>query len=339
MSLRTSKVVLNTTSTLKPQSKKKSIVRDLLKGTITGTILSFALFKTPPYWLMVNEVEEYLNLSSSTLPSHNDLQKKEENLQEEIKTFLYSKNGLNQNNIIQNNGNCQIIAGIMASTFTEAHLRKLESMIEVNDYNLDKQNFYINFTVNINGKKIPVFYKDLVTQNSRPNKNIPQAPYVLAYAVEKELEENYLPNPNGLTAKSTLTFFTNKDYSTLLLPAMSNESLIEVLKQAPNEIVCLGSYPVGQPSKSRVTPEHEYAVKSYKYENGNHLITIAASGEEITLSLDELRKNILTITAPTKSFNLIDSRAMWTYMISLILIIALRKAIGSSSNSSEEVCA
>lgn len=299
MSLRASKVVLNTTSSLKPQSKKKFIARELLKGTFTGTILFFALFKTPPLWLMVNKGTEYLNLSSSTLPSHNDLQKKEENLQEEIKTFLWGKNGLNQNNIIQNKGNCQIIASIMASTFTEVHLRKLESMIEVTDYNLDKQGFYINFNVSINGKNIPVSYKDLVYQEQRLNRNIPQAPYVLAYAVEKELEENYLPNPNGLTAKSTLTFFTNKDYSTLLLPAMSDESLIEVLKQAPNEIVCLGSS-IDQPSKSRVTLQHEYAVKSYKYENGNHLITIVASSEEIILSLDELRKKYFNYYCPNK---------------------------------------
>lgn len=347
MSLRANKVALgNFSSTLKPKSNKKSRVKEITRDTLTLAIFSIAMIKTPPMWLLSNEIAKQFNASASAVPPAT---KEQENLPQDIKTFLWSNDGLQQNEVIQNKDNCQIMANIIASTFTEEGRRRLESMIEVTDYNLDYRNFYINFNVNINGKKIPVSYDDLINESPSLDHwgyNYPQAPYVLAYAVEKELEENYLPNPDGYTAESTSTFFTNKDYSTLMVPVMSDASLIEVLKQAPNEIVCVGSYPklsdteravinilkmepeiIEHPSKNDVVLNHEFAVKNYKYENGEHLITLVAyHNQEVTLTLEEFRKNILTITAPTKSFNIIDSRAMWTYGISIMLIIALNKA-------------
>lgn len=351
MSLRANKVTLASLGRALFKSKKPYTARELLKDTLTGTIFFIAVIKTPPLWLASDKLSEYLHVSST--PTQNpDFTKKqdEKKLPEEIKTFLWGYEGLQQKHIIQNGDNCQIMANIIASTFTEEGLKRLESMIEVTDYNLDQNNFYINFNVNMNGKKIPVSYNDLIISSPRHEKNFPQAQYVLAYAIEKELAENYVPNPSGFTSQSTATFFTNKNYSTLFIPVMSDESLIEILKQAPNEIICAGSYPklndttrtimnilktdgtrIETLPKNGVISQHEFAVKGYKYENGNHLITLVVyHDKEITLTLDEFRKNIMAITAPTKSFNLIDSKAIWTYLISLTLIIALRKAIGKS---------
>lgn len=349
MSLRANKVSLGTLGTLIFKRKKPYAGRELLKDTLTCVIFSIAVMKGPHIWLASDKLSEYLNASASPIPTNNVFSKKQENLPEEIKTFLWSKEGLNQNNIIQNGDNCQIIANIRGSTYTDEGLRRLESMIEITDYNLDKRDFYINFNVNINGKKIPVFYHDLITVSPDLSHDSPQAPYILAFAIEKELQENYLPNPSGYTAQSTATFLTNKNYSTLFVPAMSDASLIEILKQAPNEIISVGSYPelndtartiidilktettlIEQPSKSGVVSEHEYTVKNYKYENGKHLVTLVAYHDnEIILTLDEFRKNFVAISAPTKLFNLLDSRGMYTYLISLLLVIALRKAIGS----------
>lgn len=347
MSLRANKIALGTLSTLKPE--KKLTVREVVRDTLTAIIFGIAAIKTPPIWFIVDESSKYLNFSASPLAPDKVAIQKQENLPEEIKTLLWSNDGLQQSEVVQNKGNCQIMANIIASTFTEEGQRKLESMIEVTDYNLDYRNFYINFNVNINGKKIPVSYHDLINESPSLYYNKPQAPYILAYAIEKELRENYLPNPVGFTAQSTSTFLTNKPYTTMLVPVMSDESLIQILKQAPNEIVCVGSYPelndtertiidilkmektrIEQSSKSSVTLNHEFAVKNYKYENGKHLITLVAyHNKEITLTMEELRKNILAITAPTKSFNIIDSRAMWTYFVSLMLIIGIRKALGN----------
>lgn len=349
MSLRATKLALGFNSTPKPKSKKLITVSEVISGSLTGIILGIAIIKTPPFWLGTDKIGKYLNASASPLPANPDFSKRQENLPEEINTLLWGIEGLNQQNIIQNSENCQIIATIRGSTYTEKALKRLESMIEVTNYNLDKENFYINFNVNINGKKIPVSYKDLTTVSPNLYNGSPQAAYILAYAIDKELSENYMPNPSGFTAQSTATFLANKEYTTLLLPVMSDASLIEVLKKAPNEIISLGSYPelndttrvfldilktettrIEQPSKKGVTSGHEFTLKSYKYEDGKHLVKLVAyHNEEITLTLEELRKNILAITAPTKYFNIIDSRTMYTYLISLVLIVALRKAIGS----------
>lgn len=328
--------------------KKKSF--QILKDTSLAIALLFAIIKSPSLWIGLDKVSKKLHLTAVPV-ANTDLNyalKKE--VPDEIKTFLWSKRGLNQKNIIQQKGNCQIMSNIIASTFKEENLKKLESMIEVTDYNLDTRNFYINFAVNINGKRIPVPYNDLINQNLTYNESVPQGPHVLACAIERELKENYLPNPTNYTSASTATFITNKDYSLLLLPVMSDDSLIEVLKQAPNEIVLVGSYAelnnferivvnivnfetnlIEQPSKNGVILQHSYAVKGYKNKNGKHLVTITTYGangnDEITLTLDELRKNMRDITAPTKTFNYIDSRSAWTYLVLLALIVASRKVI------------
>ena len=243
------------------------------------------------------------------------------------------------------------MANIIASTFTEEGLKRLESLIEVKDFSLDKNNSYINFTVNINGKQIPVSYSDLINSSRSFNSTDPHAPHILSCAIEKELKENYLPNPDYFTALSTATFITNKSYSTMLLPVLSDDSLIEILKQAPDEVITIGSYPeldtfsrvlfdvikaesvrTGNPLKFGIFPSHEYAVKRYEYKNGQHLITVSASETEVTLTLENLRKSMLTLTAPSKTFNFFDRRTGEVYLFSLITLIAMTKAINSFQN-------
>ena len=341
-----SKVAFNTLGYMKPRVKSflampKSPL-ELVSGVLTGVVISFAIAKSPSLWLGLDEVSKRLHHSAVPTIPQNEIVSSQQQIPEEIKTFLWSKEGLNQKNIMQYKGNCQIIANVIAATFTDEGLKKLESLIEVADYNLDKNNFYVNFTVNINGKKIPVQYRDLINSSSFFYSKDPHAPHVLAYAIEKELSENYLPNPGGYTSESTATFITNKNYSINILPVMSDASLIDILKNAPNEIVTVGTYPednmlkiftgVYNPfqtnsSNKNITLSHEYAVKDYKYKNGQHLVTLAASNEEVTITLDELRANILTITAPAKTFNFFDLRTAETYLISLLTLIALKGTI------------
>ncbi len=302
----------------------------LLKATLTTAILSFAVVKSPSLVQHgISQINKLFNNAASPTRSQDILTLKQE-IPEELKSRVWGKEGLVQKSIIQRKENCQIIANLLASTFTEERKRRLDSLVNVTDYNLDKNNFYINFTVNINSKRIPVSYTNLTTDViDLKNANDPLAPHALAYAIEKELTENYLPNPSGYTALSTATFITNKSYSTLHLSDISDSSLIEILKETPNEIITVRTHKI--PKNSRVYFNHEYAVKSYRHENGQDLITLLTThNEEITLKLSDLRKNIITITAPTSTFKLIDEETLEVYLLSLLALIALWKITGKS---------
>ena len=311
------------TSSLKTFLSRPSLLT-VLKTAMTSALLSFAVYKSPVLTQLVYiEGEKFFNRAASPVREENKAVSNQE-LSEELKIFLWGTKRLNQKSVIQREDNCQIIANLIAGTFTEEGLERLESLIEITDYNLDENNFYINLKVNINGKSIPVSYSDLINRIGRKD---PLAPHAIAYAVKKELAENYLPNPSGYTALSTATFITNKNYSALPLSDLPDDSLADILKQAPNEIILVVSKP--SPPNRTIVFEHAYAVKNYKYENGQHLITIAAYDEEVTLTLDELRNNMLTITAPASTFNPFDSETLEIYLFSLIALMAFRKAIAN----------
>jgi len=347
MSLRTDKVPtgyfsFKSTGLLKeqkPENKSNSYLKTflsvpgwltVLKRASTAAIFSIAVYKSPSLTqLAYIEGEKYFNRAASPVREENKITSKQE-LGEELKTFLWGKKGLSQESVVQRDDNCQIIANLIASTFTKEGLKSLESLIEVTDYNLDKTGFYINFKVNINGKSIPVSYSDLINRIGRRD---PLAPHAIAYAVEKELAENYLPNPSGYTALSTATFITNKNYSALALSDLSDNSLVDILKRAPNEIIIVGSK--SSPPNRTIVYEHAYAVKNYKYENEQHSITLAAYDKEVTLTLDELRNNMLTITAPASTFNPFDSETLEIYLFSLIALMAFRKAINNFQGNKE----
>lgn len=325
---------------------------EIVRGAVSAVVISYAMIKSPALWQAANEFSKGRNYAAAPLEVQDKSPPRNE-IPQEIKTFLWGDNGLNQKNVIQHTGNCQIMANIISSTFTEEGLRRLESLIEVTDYKLDKKDFYINFNVNINGKKLPVLYKDLTTNNGYFDRKEPQAPHVIAMAIEKELAKNYTSNPGNFTSLSTATFLTNQNHSTLILPAMSDASLVEVLEQAPGRIITVGSYPgsgfektlagivsIGdgdssQSTNNKIVLSHEYAVKNCRYENGQYLVTITAyntakdRNEEITLTIDELRNNILTITAPTESFNLFDSKTAGIYLFSLLTIMAMSKLLAT----------
>src|SRR3989338_4189390 len=278
----------------------------LLKTTLTTLIVSFAVLKSPTLTqLGFIEIEKLFKRAALPV-SQQRITSPKEAIPEKLQAHLWGKEGLNINSIKQRRGNCQITASLIASTFTQDGIKKLESMIEVTDYNLDKNNFYVNFIVHINNKDIEVLYRNLI---NNIHTNDPLAPHAIAYAIEKELAENYLPNPGGYTALSSATFLTNQSYSTLKLSDLSDSSLIEVLQQAPKESIMVGTKNIYNysklPSKNRVDVEHEYAIKSYKYENGQHLITLLAYEQEVTLTLEQLRESMLVITAPTKAFKLV----------------------------------
>lgn len=308
----------------------------VLKTALVSSVLAFAALRSPSIRIGLNEIAKYFNQAAS--PTNQDKVTSRQEIPKELRTFLWGNKRLNRENIFQRKGNCQIIATIIASSFTEESLKKLESLIEVTDYSLDENNFYINFAVNINGKRIPVSFEDLIQNNGSRTfyKNEPKAPQVLACAIEKELAENYLPNPGHYTAMSTATFITNKSYTTLIVPYISDDLLIEMLQKAPSEIITVGS------SKSflnfsrtstagtsvGIEPQHEYAVKGYKYENGQHLITLEESSGKITMTLDDFKKTMLTITSPTSIVNFFDQGTLQIYLISsLVTLLALRKAI------------
>lgn len=273
-----------------------------------------------------------------------------------VSQLLWGNGHVVPQNIYQVRGNCQVTADLIGATFTPENIQQLKSLIQVKGYSPDKttdhgSNYFINSTVNLNGKRIEVPYSELKSWRGATRKNVIEGPYILAYAIEKELANNYTPVPFGPSSSSS-TLLTGKNYSMLLLPVLSDESLIQILQQSPNTIIKVGSFPLAsdyigrvkelfggrsfsseEPTKSKVIPYHEYAVRSCKFENGRYLITITACNPdydtttEVTLTLDELREHMFTITAPRKSFSLVDFETLETYLITLMLLIITRKGI------------
>lgn len=278
-----------------------------------------------------------------------------------VSQLLWGKDQIAPQDIYQVGGNCQITADLIGATFTSQNIQHIKSLVQVKSYSRDKatnhgSDYFIDSVVNLNGKSIEVPYSELKKWRGATKKNAVEGSYILAYAIEKELANNYTPIPFGPSSSSS-TLLSGKNYSMLLLPVLSDESIIQILQQSPNTIIKVGSFPltsdyigrvkemfggrpflVEEPVKSKIIPYHEYAVRSCKFENGRYLITISACNpdynttSEATLTLDELREHMLTITAPRKLFNLVDFKTLETYLITLMLLIITRKGINILEN-------
>lgn len=266
----------------------------------------------------------------------------------ELNKILWGKEGPKIDNINQVGGNCQIVADILGSCFTPENIQRLKSMVRVVDYNLNKKNFYIDCVVYLNGKLVEVKYNELRNWRQIKPKDAPEAPYIIAYAIEKELKNNYVPNPYTPSSAAS-TLLLRQDYSLLPTFALSDATLIQILRHAPYLIIKFGSYPepgdytgrIGgyftgkttqteEEIKSRIRPYHEYVVKEVKFNNGETKVLVTTLNpdhnryEEVELTIGELRSHMLTISAPNNLLPLFDSKTLQTYLISFALILLIR---------------
>lgn len=272
-----------------------------------------------------------------------------------ISQLLWGKDGFNTKEILQLGANCQITADIIGNSLTHKNLQRLKSLIQVTAFNPGSPNlkdYFIDSIVKLNGKDIHVPFREIVAwRGIRSPANLPEGPYILAYAIEKELKENYTPIPHSLLSASS-TLITRSDHTELLLPVLSDKSIIQILKEAPKEVIKLGSYPnlsqyfetiktlfgkdgfyETETSNFKIIPNHTYTVKEYRYKDSEHLVTLQATDPEnggiteSTLTFDELRQNFISISAPKNFVKPIDYKTLETYLIAVILLIGVRKSI------------
>jgi len=221
-------------------------------------------------------------------------------------------------------------------------------LVRVTDFNLDKNNFYISCIVNLNGKFVEVKYNELKNWRGIKPQGAPEAPYIIAYAIEKELKENHLPNPY-IPASAASLLLSRQDYSLLPTFALSDQALTRILLEAPNQVIKVGSYPefvdyygritgyftgegprAEEEIESKIKPYHCYAVKNIRYKNDELIITVTTTNpdhqryEEVDLALNELRANMLTISAPSNLVPYLDSKSIQIYLISLALLLLVR---------------
>lgn len=282
-----------------------------------------------------------------------------------LNEILWGSNGLTPEDIYQTKANCQIVADLLSNSLTHENIQRLKSLIQVTSYDPNRDhlnvNYHIDSLVNLNERTVPVPYSELSKWRGARSNGRPEGPYILSYALEKELRENYIPNPYAPSSASA-TLLTGRNHSILMLPILSDDSIIQILQNAPNSSIKIGSYPLRsdyfgrvkeltgigeyipeEVTETRIIPYHEYAVKNYEYKNGQHLITLIASNPnidettEVTLTLEELRKEMFTITAPNETIKLVDFKTLETYLITLIALVALRKGVNLFRKKKEAV--
>ena len=322
------------------------------------------------------EIENLIRLfqdSLETLEDNEDKQKVEEAicLLNEISLVsekLWGRDGPNLDNIYQHGKNCQIVADLIGLALTPENIQKLKGSVRVTEFDLKNQYPYINTLVVIGSDAIPVLHNKLAEWYGC---DVLAVPYkgseegessqihdpilgtkVLAYAIEKKLQDKYTPIPHTLTSSST-TLITGENYSTIPLPFISDETLIEILKKAPDTIIKLGSYPTISDYTTRIAentgiiehgsnedelknchifPNHNYVVKGIRLTNDGYMIRVKASDPdnakqvEFNLTLKEVRKHMLLLDTPNRLLNIIDGPTLLVYLFALLGLVSVRVA-------------
>ncbi len=161
--------------------------------------------------------------------------------------LIFGKDGVNSEKFYQGQiGNCQIMAAIKGLSFTPENIQELRGMIEVTGYNFDKNNFYIDTAVHLDGTVISVPFTDLVSWMSPRDFDLSHSTdgslllSILAIAVEKAADK-YDKVPHLVEATSP-TLITGKDYNTIAVWSLDDDNLRDVLSLAPDRLITVGSY-------------------------------------------------------------------------------------------------
>lgn len=153
------------------------------------------------------------------------------------------------NNLFQGGRpNCQVMGAIQSHLLTAENLQILKNTIEVTDYSLNPENFYIDTIVHLNGHDVEVPFKDLVKwmslRDGYPSFAIDGrlAIPILTYALEKISTENYEKMFPPSIPSSEQILISGKDYSlvgtsSFVFPFVTNlftdEELIKIISKAP----------------------------------------------------------------------------------------------------------
>ncbi len=163
-----------------------------------------------------------------------------------LNKLLYGKDGLDPAKFYQGGiYNCQLLAATIGQTQTEGNAQNLKSMITITGYSFDKNNFYIDAKVHINGKDFEVPFSKLKAWMS-PQDYTPSlatdgslALPILISALQEAVEE-YDRIPNIVSSSSPI-LMTGKDYLAINVSALDDDDLRRILSKAPEKLVTVGS--------------------------------------------------------------------------------------------------
>ncbi len=164
-----------------------------------------------------------------------------------LNKLIFGKYGIDSESFYQGElPNCQIMAAIKGLSFTQENMQELKSMIKVTSYSLDKKNLHIDTVVNIDGTDVYIPFSKLLQwvspkdfDSSYSTDGSLLVP-ILASAIQEVVEE-YDRVPNIVPSSSPI-LATGKDYLAMATVALSDEDLKEILSQAPQKLITVGTY-------------------------------------------------------------------------------------------------
>lgn len=249
--------------------------------------------------------------------------------------IVWGRNSLDMNMIYQYGNECNIAAAVIGASLNDRNTNKfLKSNVKVLEYDLSRKEPVLSFGVNINGKTVKVYRSEINLFSENNKFKAPLGPIAITLAIAKELETNYIPNPHNPISTSN-TLLTGENYYNIPVRSLSQKSLIRMIKNAPNTLITVGTYPrvdeyIGDtkgrfPSmtESGLFRAHAYTIKGWKEENGILKVTLKDSADEKEITIDQFQNDLLYIAAPSKIVPFIDEKTLLLLSASVSYILGI----------------
>ena len=332
---------------------------DFLKLVADATIGVLVATSTPGMWKTAYELLDGHVIAAST--GNKDIPLVKQELPKDLNRILWGENGPNIDQIPQYGSDCQVLPDIINYCLTPKKLEQLKSMVTITDYNLDENDFYINAVVDINGDKVEVSYTDLKSWRKYAreliDKEFPNHTYgpdIVERALVKKLDSIGHGVPH---TKSSIpsTVFTGQKHSFVYLNTLSDDHLASILKSAPGATIKLSTFPNKDDYMNRLSensgfggiasyneaPEvdnngilsnHCYLGEGHEERDGETFYKLRSfnpnTNKSITLerTLEELRSEMMGVSAPSELIKPIDSNSMRNISIGALFILLVLKA-------------
>ncbi len=262
----------------------------------------------------------------------------------EINKLTFGKNGLDLNWLASKSSlDWQIRMILMAKleNITEDEIHKVKNMLSISEYNLSKENFYINYIIDFNKKQSinqaenGANIEPPVSSITIPFKNLgisykdhlnPDEPYIVAIGnyITKKVKNNELDELTDCMATSPLSI-SPKDFNSRIVinvNSLTNEELENILKQCNDNLIPACNFSLSakfsnimgdiisfeSPSEHFSLSQSNFCIVKEYDENTKEVTIINPYNKTKTMSLSEFRNQVPVIALKPEDvplFNLI----------------------------------